>query len=315
MSILISGSLAYDNIMDFSGLFRDHIMPENIHILNVSFGVEKLKRSWGGNAGNIAYMMKLIGGDPIIVSAVGKDGNEYIERLNKLGIKTDYIQRNKKLMTASCYITTDIDDNQISAFYNGPMILANDMKIKNIKEKISLAIFSPIKKKVMLRLIAECAGLGIESVFDPGQQITSFNKEELRRAINKSFFVFGNDYEIKLMEKCTGWSKKEILKKVKVLVTTLGKKGSMIETGKSKIINIKPCKVKIIKDPTGAGDAYRAGFFVGYEKGYDLKTCGQMGSVAASYAVETIGTQDYHFSVDNFIKRYKKAYNESLKLN
>jgi len=315
MPILISGALAYDHIMDFPGRFKDHIMPENIHILNVSFGVEKLQRSWGGTAGNIAYTMKLIGGDPIIVSAIGRDGDEYLNRLRKLEIKTDYIQRDKKLMTASCYITTDIDDNQITAFYNGPTILAGNIEIKDIKEKLILAIISPIKKEVMLKQLEECKVLGIESVFDPGQQITSFNKEELRKAIDKSSFVFGNDYEIKLMEKCSGWSKKEILSKVKVLVTTFGKRGSAIETKKNGRIDVGSCIVSEVKDPTGAGDAYRAGFFVGYEKEYDLKTCGQMGSVAASYAIEAIGTQEHYFTPDNFIKRYKKAYNEDFKLN
>lgn len=315
MPILVSGALAYDHIMDFPGRFKDHIMPENIHILNVSFAVEKLQRSWGGTAGNIAYNMKLMGGNPIIVSAVGKDGDEYLNRLRKLDIKADYVRHDKEIMTASCYITTDIDDNQITAFYNGPTILAGNVKVKDIKEKLSLAIMSPIKKEVMLKQLEECKSLGIESVFDPGQQITSFSRNDLRKAINNSTFVFGNDYEIKLMEKCSGWSKKEILKKEKVLVTTLGKRGSLIEAEKGKKIDIKPCKVKIIKDPTGAGDAYRAGFFVGYEKGCELKTCGQMGSVTASFVIEAIGTQEHYFTIDDFIKRYEKAYNEPLRLS
>lgn len=312
MSILISGSLAYDYIMDFPGSFKDHIMPENIHILNVSFGVEKLTKSWGGTAGNIAYNMKLIGGNPIIVSSVGSDGGEYLRRLRKLGIKTNYIISTNKVMTASCHITTDADDNQISAFYNGSTIMAGNIRIKDIKEKLSLAIISPIKKEVMLRQLAMCEDLGIETAFDPGQQITSFSRNDLKKAINSSSFVLGNDYEIKLMQKVSGWNKKEILKKVKFLITTLGKRGSMIETEKNKKVDIMPCRVAVIKDPTGAGDAYRAGFFVGYEKGYDLRTCGQMGSVAASYAVETTGTQEHNFTLGNFIKRYKKTYKEAI---
>lgn len=314
MSILISGSLAYDHIMDFPGSFKDHIMPENLHILNVSFGLEGLRRTWGGTAGNISYTMKLMGGDPIIISAVGKDGSDYLDRLSKMGIKTDHVERDKELVTASCYIITDVDDNQITAFYNGPMILAKNVKIKDIKKKISIALFSPTKKEVILKQIDECEALGIETVFDPGQQITSFNKEELRQAIGRSALVFGNDYEIKLMEKSTGWSKEEILKKVKVLVTTLGKSGSLIETERNKRINVGLCNVPHVKDPTGAGDAYRAGFFVGYEKGFDLKTCGQMGSVAASFAVESVGTQEHYFTLDDFMARYKKAYNEILEL-
>lgn len=315
MSIFVSGALAYDRIMDFPGSFKDHIMPENIHILNVSFGVEKLVQSFGGTAGNIAFNIKLLGGDPIIVSAVGKDGGEYLSRLEGLGIKTNYIQKDDDLLTASCYITTDQDDNQISAFYNGPSILATRVNVADIKEPLSLAIVSPNKKEVILKQIGECSRLGVKAAFDPGQQITSFSREDLRKAISGSYFVLGNDYEIKLMETHSGWKKKEILQKVKVLITTLGKRGSIIETAEGDKVEAKACPPTAVVDPTGAGDAYRGGFFVGYEKGYNLKTCGQMGAVAASYAVETTGTQEYSFTKEDFIQRYKKAFGEDLKLD
>lgn len=309
MSILVAGALAFDHIMDFSDRFKNHIMPDKIHILNVSFAVDNIKRSWGGTAGNIAFGIKMLAGDPIIISAVGKDGDEYLHRLEKMGIKTDYIIKDAKLLTASCFITTDMDDNQITTFYNGPFFLESKASINNINESLGLAIISPNKKSVMISQIKKCSQLGIKTAFDPGQQITSFNRNDLKKAITASYFVLGNDYEIRLMEKHSGWTKKEILKRTRVLITTLGKFGSIVETNKGEIIKVKACQSKKVVDPTGAGDAYRAGFFIAYEQGLDLKTCAQTGSVLASYAVETQGTQEYYFTKKSFYKRCKKAFN------
>lgn len=308
MSILVAGALAFDHIMDFPDRFKNYIMPDKIHILNVSFAVDSIKRSWGGTAGNIAFGIKMMGSNPVIISAVGKDGDEYLNRLKKMGIKTDYILKDAKLLTASCFITTDKDDNQITSFYNGPFFLESKASISNINEPLCLAIISPNKKSVMMSQIKKCLQLGIKTAFDPGQQITSFNRSDLKKAISASYFVLGNDYEIKLMEKHSGWTKKEILKKTKVLITTLGKFGSMIETNKGEIIKVKACQSKKNVDPTGAGDAYRAGFFVAYEQGLDLKICAQIGGTLASYAVETLGTQEYSFTKKSFYKRYKKAF-------
>lgn len=314
MSILVSGSLAYDHIMNFQDRFKNHIVLENIHILNVSFPVDKMKRSWGGTAGNIAYNIKLLGEDPIIVSAVGKDGDRYLRRLRDLGIKTGYIIKDNGIFTASCYVTTDMDDNQISAFYNGPSFLASKINIAKIKEQMKLAIISPMKKEIMLKQIEQCRRLGIKVVFDPGQQITDFSSANLRKAINSAYFVIGNDYEIKLMEKRSGWTKKDILKKAHTLITTLGAHGSLIENRSGQKIKTKACPPKKNIDPTGAGDAYRGGFFAGYEKGFDLRICMEMGSVTASYAVETPGTQDYFFTKKDFVRRYKKTFDKKLPL-
>lgn len=310
MPILVSGSLAYDYIMNFPDSFKNHIMPDKIHILNVCFVVDKLEKSWGGTAGNIAFTMKMLGADPLIVSAIGRDANEYLEHFKKQGISTEYILQSTNKLTASAYITTDMDDNQVTAFYNGP--LGEVAAIPN--KSAAIAIISPTDKTAMLKHLHECHERGIPAMFDPGQQITAFSDVELRSAIAKSAFLIGNDYEIKLIQDKTGWNARDILKETKVLITTLGEKGSIITTQDGEMIEIAPCPPRSVDDPTGAGDAYRAGFLVGYEKGYDLKTCAQIGSVAASYAIETYGTQAHTFTKENFRERYEKVYKEKINL-
>lgn len=314
MAILVSGSLAHDYIMDFQDSFRRHIMPDQIHILNVCFPVDKMRKSWGGTAGNIAFAMKLLGGDPLIISAVGKDSQEYLNHLGKCGLNLKYVKKDDGEFTAAAYITTDIDDNQIAAFFNGPTEMAVKTSVKEVAESVKLAIVSPNYKEVMKKHLRECFEKGLETVFDPGQQITAFEKDELRNFISKSDFVIGNDYEIKLLSDKIGWSVGEIIKSLKALIITLGAKGSVINLPNGEKIAVSVCPPKSLDDPTGAGDAYRAGFFTGYEKGFDWKVCAQMGSVAASYAVETFGTQEYNFTGEEFCKRYEETYNEELKL-
>ncbi|MFA5871733.1 MAG: carbohydrate kinase family protein [Parcubacteria group bacterium] len=314
MSILVSGSLVYDNIMDFPDRFKNHILPDNIHILNVCFTVEKLGKSKGGTAGNIAYNLKKLGADPIIVSSVGQDGDEYINYLKRLGIKTSKILKDRKLFTASCYITTDLDDNQITAFYNGALGFAPDILSGEKGKKPKWAIISPTEKGVMLKHLAECSKSGINTIFDPGQQIPAFSEKELEAAISQADILIGNDYEIKMVQKRMGWDKQEILKQVVTLVTTCGKQGSRIESrGKQKIL-VSACRPEKIEDPTGAGDAYRAGFLLGLEKGYNLRMCARIGSVASSFAIEKYGTQEHHFSLAEFRKRYKASYRENVQL-
>lgn len=314
MSILISGSLVHDQIMNFPDCFKNHIMPEQIHILNVSFVVDKLERSWGGTAGNIAYTMKLLGADPLIVSAVGKDGGEYLDHFKKYGMSIEYILEDKQQMTASAHITTDADDNQITAFFGGPLNLAKNVELTAMKEELSLAIISPTHKDTMIKHMLDARERGVKAVFDPGQQITAFNEAELKKMISLAYFVIGNDYEMKLMQDKTGWSAEEILKNTKVLITTMGEKGSVISTAEGEIVEAPVCAPLSFDDPTGAGDSYRAGFFVGYEQGYSYKTCAQMGAVAASYAIETFGTQAHEFTKKEFCDRYQKAFNEKISL-
>lgn len=313
MSILVSGSLVYDHIMNFPDSFKNHILPDQLHILNVCFMVDKLERSWGGTAGNIAFTMKMLGGEPLVLSVLGKDGRDYLDYLKQSGIKTNYILSDKKQSTASAYITTDADDNQITGFFGGPLGQLKDKKIIDlVKEKFSLALISPTDKDVMMHHLKECQEMGIKTVFDPGQQITAFSEIELKKMISQAEFVVGNDYEIKLLQDRTGWDEEEILKNTEFLIITLGEKGSMIKTAQGETITVGVCAPLSFDDPTGAGDAYRAGFFVGYEKGMGLKTCAQIGAVAASYAIETYGTQEHKFTLPEFCQRYEKTFKEKL---
>jgi adenosine kinase len=245
---------------------------------------------------------------------VGKDGAEYLKYLKKMGISSKYIKEDKSRLTASAFITTDADDNQITAFFNGPLGLANEVLASALKKKVSLALISPTEKDTMIKHMLDCRERGIKTVFDPGQQITAFSEVELKKMISAAYFVIGNDYEIKLLQDRTGWDAKEILKNTKVLITTLGEHGSVVSTAEGEVIETSSCPPKSFDDPTGAGDAYRAGFFVSYELGYGWRICAQMGGVAASYAIETYGTQKHDFTLEDFCARYFKVFGEKINL-
>jgi len=312
-SIVVTGSLAFDQIMNMPGRFADHILPDKLHILNVSFLVDTLRRERGGTAGNIAYTMKLLGVDSFLVSTLGKDGGQYLEHLRSLGINIENVITDDKQNTAAAYITTDADDNQITAFFNGPLYRSLETEVDRLPN-LTLALISPTYKEVMKKHLLDCFQAGIKTVFDPGQQMTAFDEMELKKMISQAHFVVGNDYEIKLLQERTGWDSKEMLKNCKVLITTLGEKGSVIMTADGETVEVGACAPQSFDDPTGAGDAYRAGFFVGYELGYNWKTCGQMGAVAASYAIESYGTQAHKFTKEEFSERYQKSFNEKLAL-
>jgi adenosine kinase len=313
MSVLLSGSLAYDYIMDFPDSFKNHIMPDQLHILNVCFVVEKLEKNLGGTAGNIAYTMKILGSDPIILCPLGSDAGEYIEHFKKYKIKDDYIPIIKDKLTSSAHITTDKDDNQVSAFYIGVSNVASDLLVKDIKEDLDLALVSPNDKQAMIGHAKECYELKIPFCFDPGQQITTFNSQELMLLIGQAKFLIGNDYEMKLIQEKTGWDMDELLNHVEIVITTLGSRGSIVRF-KDQIIEIGICEATSVEDPTGAGDAYRAGFFSAYLQGHDYKTCGQVGAVSATYAVEHYGTQNHFFTMDEFKNRYEKSFGETISL-
>lgn len=312
MSILISGSLAYDYVMDFPDSFKNHILPDQLHILNVSFVVDKLNKNFGGCAGNIAYTMKLLGEEPIILGALGADATDYLEHFKKVKLKTDYIKKVEDKFTASAHITTDKDDNQIIAFYSGAGEEAVDLSVGAVEEKLDLALITPTKKEAMVKHAKECYELQLPFVFDPSHQLTAFTAQELMMIIGQAKFFIGNDYEMRLTQEKAGWDMAELLKHVEVVITTLGEQGSIITT-KDGNIEIGICPALSVDDPTGAGDAYRAGFFTAYVKGLDLKTCGQVGAVAATYAVENYGTQNHQFSLEEFKERYKKAFGSELK--
>jgi adenosine kinase len=309
--ILISGSLVYDRIMDFPGRFKDHILGGDARVLNLSFVVDRLVTSRGGTAGNIAHTVKLLDGDPVIVGALGTDGADYLAHFARAKIGTRYVARDTKHLTASAHIITDRDDNQITAFFSGTLP-ERTPRIAGVNENVSFATISPAHKQVMKRHLRECAKLGMTTMFDPGQQINTFTPEELRQMVRLADIVIGNDYEITILQERTGWDTKEILRRGGILIVTRGSKGSVIyHRGEGKNgggIKILPSKPRRIVDPTGAGDAYRAGFLVGLAEGRPLAVAGRMGSVAASYAIETSGTQEHTFTKSDFWSRYKKNY-------
>lgn len=305
--------MAYDSIMDFPDSFKNHILPDQIHILNVCFVVDQLRKNYGGCAGNIAYTMNLLGGSPLLFAPLGSDGGEYKKFLESKGINTSYVPLSTEKLTSAANITTDKDHNQVIAYYSGAGDEATNLNVGDVSEEISLALITPTQKLAMIKHANECAEKNIPFVFDPSHQLTAFSDEELRAMISKAKFYVANDYEMKLTEQKTGWNTEEILNHVEFVIVTLGEKGSFIRS-KNEIFEIAPCPAFTVADPTGAGDSYRAGFFTAYAQGLDLETCGQIGSVAATYTVEQYGSQNHMFTLGEFGERFEKTYGKKLPL-
>lgn len=310
--ILVSGSLAYDQIMNFPGYFKDNILPEKIHVLNVSFFVKTFRESFGGTAGNIAYSLALLGERPTILAQAGaKDFSLYKKWLQKNKIDISKIKILPNQQIASCYIITDQADNQIAGFFPGAMIQPYQFKVQSSKFKADIAIVSPQNPIDMIKLPKLFKTKKIPYIFDPGQQVTSLSGSQLRSAITGSQAVIGNDYEISLISKKTGWTNGQLVKKTDLLVTTLGEKGSIIRQGK-KVYKIPSAKPKNTSDPTGAGDAYRAGFIKGLLGGWPLEKVGRLAGLVAVYTVELYGTQTHQFSWAGLAKRYRQNFGERL---
>ncbi|MDO8578771.1 MAG: carbohydrate kinase family protein [Dehalococcoidales bacterium] len=302
MSILVSGSLAYDRIMDFQGRFSDHILPEKIHVLNVSFTVDSLKENFGGTAGNIAFSLSLLGEKPTILAAIGRDYHRYFDWLTQNKISHDGIRIIEKELTAGAYITTDQADNQITGFNPGAMKHPAPFDFSAIASKGSIAIVAPGNLEDMMKCSAAYKSRGIDYIFDPGQSLPMWEKAELVKCIDGSNILISNDYELELIVSKTGLDKKTLLQRTGAIITTLGELGSRVSAGKSEI-EIPAAKPNEVKDPTGAGDAYRAGLIKGLVQNLDIKQSAEMGSVCASFAVECYGTQEHHFSLPEFEKR------------
>lgn len=309
-NIVVTGSLAFDYIMDFPGVFADHIMPDKIHKLNLSFYLDTMSKQRGGNAGNISYTLSLLKMPVTIVSVAGSDFGEYKKFLKNAGIDTTYIKIIKDESTATAFMMTDKKNNQISGFYPGAIKKADILSLKNAKGDFGFAIISPDNPNAMISFCKESKELDIRYLFDPGMQLPVLSDEQLIEGIQDAEILIGNDYEMELIKKRIGES---ALKKIKILITTLGEKGSEIYAN-DKTISVSVCKPKKVVDPTGAGDAYRSGFVAGFMRGLSLKTCGQMGAVTAAYAIEHYGTQNHKFTIEEFKKRYVQSFNEVLKL-
>ncbi|MFH1030350.1 MAG: carbohydrate kinase family protein [bacterium] len=311
MNILVSGSVAYDRIMDFPDLFKNHILPDKAHILNVSFVVNKVKENFGGTAGNIAYNLALLNERPSILSPVGEDFKKYREWLNKKNVDLSYIREVHGELTSMATMITDKADNQISGFYPGSLDIEYCNVVKDIKG-IKMAIISPEFAGRMNRYVEIYREKNIPYIFDPGQQITVLTKADINNALSGARVLIGNDYEIQLILNKIGRTQAELEKMVEILVITKGEKGSEIYSGGEKILipAVKPLKVT---DPTGAGDAFRAGFIKGFIENWSLEKTGKFASVVSSYAVEKYGTQNHEFTWGELEERYFENYGEQLK--
>ncbi len=306
MKIFVSGSLAYDRIMDFSGYFSDHILPEKTHILNVSFQVNGMKEMFGGTAGNIAYALTLMGEHPVIFATIGHDYHRYFEWLAHNGISTDSIKIIPNESTASAYIMTDLADNQITGFNPGAMKYPSSMDFNQLIPKDTLVIISPGNLKDMIDYSRLCKEKGIEHIFDPGQSLPIWDSRDLVQAIDRCRILISNDYELNLIMSKTGLTREGLLKLTGTIIVTRGELGSTVFSADSEI-NIPAVKPRKVIDPTGAGDSFRGGLISGLVQKMTLEQCARMGSVCASFCLESYGTQDYRFSPKEFKARLNEA--------
>ncbi|MBI5049322.1 MAG: carbohydrate kinase family protein [Nitrospirae bacterium] len=309
MKIYVSGSMAYDRIMDFPGKFSDYILPDKIHILNVCFTVNGMIEKFGGTAGNIAYSLSLLKTDPIILATIGKDYKRYYKWLKKNKLSAEGIKIINEDFTAGAYITTDKADNQITGFNPGSMKYPSEYRFDNVDPKNSIALIAPGNLQDMAEYAKICKSRNIKYVCDPGQSLTAWEKNALTEWIEGSMILISNDYELEMIMKITGINKKGLLKLTEMIITTFGEKGSLISTPEYDI-NVSPAKVSEVLDPTGAGDAYRAGLLKGIVMGKDIETSAKMGAVAATYAIEKYGTQEHYYTYEEFVERYKTNFGE-----
>ncbi len=308
-SVLVSGSIAYDRIMKFPGKFRDHFHADKLHALSVSFVVNTLEDTYGGTAGNIAYNLSLLKEKPIILAAVGGDFQKYREHLDKLSISTANLQIENRVATAVAHIVTDDEDNQIAAFYAGAMARPYMREIP----EAPLAIVSAGNAVDMVEMAQKIRARGTPFYFDPGQMLTVLSGDEIIAAMEGAAVLFANDYELAMLLRRTKYSAKELLKHVGAVVMTLGADGSQVTTAE-KEFKVGPVKAIGVLDPTGAGDAYRAGFATAWLRKLPLDECVKVASTVAVYAVEVYGTQNHNFTMQSLKDRYEAAYGPGFPL-
>lgn len=308
MAVYISGSLAHDRIMVYPGLFADSILPEKVHMINVSFLIESVRETRGGTAGNIAYSMALLGEKPLILSSAGKDFDEYAVFLNNLGLSVEGVRIINSEHTAFCYITTDLSDNQIVGFCPAAMNHPCEYNFGELDLERDLAIVSPGNMDDMQSLPRFYREKGLRYIYDPSQQVAAFSGQQLLDGLTGSYILMCNDYELEVIMRNTKCGKADLAKRAKYIITTLGDKGCLLTTATDEV-HLPALPVKA-KDPTGAGDALRGGLLCGLHSGRDMLTALQMGVTAASFCVEANGTQEHFFDQNSFGARYQKAFGE-----
>ncbi|HEX6136061.1 MAG TPA: carbohydrate kinase family protein [Casimicrobiaceae bacterium] len=308
MRTLICGSLAFDTIMVFRDRFARHILPEQTHVLSVAFQISDMRREWGGCAGNIAYNLRGLGGSPVVMGTLGSDGAGYRERLRELGIATDGVRVIDDAYTAQAFIITDLDDNQITAFHPGAMNLSHRNRVDDVAD-IRLGIVAPDGKEGMQQHAAQFAARGIPFLLDPGQGLPLFTGDELAALIEQAAYVAVNDYEAKLLSERTGWSIADIADRVDALIVTMGAEGSIIHADGATYA-ISAVRPTAIVDPTGCGDAYRAGLLYGIAAGWDWETTGNLASVMGSIKIASRGGQNHIVERDAVAARYRDAFGQ-----
>ncbi len=312
LPIVVSGSIAIDRIMNFSGRYRDHIRPEKLDSLSISIFLENLKDAYGGVGANITYTLALLGDQPYLLGSVGPDGLLYMEHLARLGVNIQHIHESE-LPTASFNVITDADQNQVGGFYPGAMFDSEGLTFTPWKDSRAVVVVSPHDPVAMARQVAECKEWGLTLMYDVGQQVSNLDGASMKEGVHAADILILNDYEITVLSEKTGMSVDEIKQLVPIVITTLGGNGSVIE-GKAvpEPVKVGVVRPKAIVDPTGAGDAFRAGFLYGYARGWPLRESAQLGAVCATYAIEVMGTQAHHFTAAEAHERYVQAFKQPV---
>ena len=310
MSALICGSLAFDTIMVFPDRFKEHILPEKVHILNVSFMVPQMRREFGGCAGNIAYNLHLLKGDGYAMGTAGRDFEPYSSWMDKCGMDQKYIKKIGSEYTAQAFITTDLDDNQITAFHPGAMNCSHQNQVPK-QDGISLAVISPDGKDGMIQHARQCEEANIPFIFDPGQGMPMFDGDELLSFIEQASYICVNDYESQLLQERTGLNMKQIAQQVEAAIVTRGSEGSVIHTDNG-VVEIPAVKARAVKDPTGCGDAYRGGLIYGMMNQLDWEITGRIAALMGAIKVAHNGTQNHSFTLDDFKQQFEHEFGYSF---
>jgi len=315
MQIAITGSVATDHLMTFPGLFNDSLMADQLHNVSLSFLVDDLQIRRGGVAANICFGIGVLGGQPLLVAAVGGDFADYQAWLQEYGVVCDHVHVSKTAHTARFMCTTDQEQNQIASFYPGAMSESSELDLKAIAEAVGgldLVLIGADDPAAMIAHTQACRSAGIDFIADPSQQLPRLSPEQTREIIDGAAYLFNNEYEATLIETRTGWTHEDILQRVGVRVTTLGKNGVHITSRDGLDIRVPVAQERVIKDPTGVGDAFRAGFISGLNWGVSLEHCAQVGSLLATYVIETVGTQEFGLERSDFLDRLTEAYGSGV---
>ncbi len=314
MTIVVTGSVAYDYIMSFPGRFKEHILPEKLDMLSVSFLVDSMRRQRGGCAPNIAYTLRLLGQRPCIMASVGQDFGDYQRWLEEQGIDTSGIRVYEDDFTASFFVSTDLDNNQIASFYTGAMRRAAELSFRDLSiADIELAVISPNDPTAMIKYVQECQELGIPYVYDPSQQIVRLSGSDLVEGARGARMLVVNEYEFEMIKNKTGLDEDELFALAQVTIITRGEHGSTIIEG-GRRVDVPSAPPRQLGEPTGVGDAYRAGVIVGTLAGCSWEVAGRMGSLAATYVLEQHGTQSHRFTLNEFIERYRETFGDTPEL-